>query len=132
MLNTEQKSVPFPTLVLDAISVCFSTLLTFILIDGLSFHPVVASAMVGFLGSFLSGNKYVKTTDLHNNIFIGSFAGMCSGSLVLGLNEVLAVGLISGFLCSASNAYFHGLGGRLGSIAFIASLIILGDLVLWN
>lgn len=111
--------------------VTFSTMITFVLIDGANVGTVLASAMVGFVGSFLPSTRSIPASTLHADIFIGSFAGMCSGSIILGLNEVFAIGVMAGGVTVIIGNWLNGMGGRLGSIAFIASVFTMGEVTLW-
>lgn len=84
--------------------------------------PVVAAALVGLLGSFLPKK-------LPPAIYCGSFVGM-SSSLVLGNIWVVGLaGLAAGILYLFAENVFKGVGGKLGTIAFVGvalTVLILG------
>ena len=83
---------------------------------------VVASSLVGLLGAligFLISNTYLPAV-----VFVGSFVGMTAlhmGSLPL----IIVAGVSAGLLYSVSLDILPGYGGRLGTIAFVATLAII-------
>lgn len=81
---------------------------------------VVASCVVGLLGAVLG--HFTKSTHLPLVIFAGSFVGMTSttvGSIPL----MILGGAISGIIYKFSLKLFVGFGGRLGTIAFISTVL---------
>ena len=76
---------------------------------------VLASSLVGLIG-FLLFRKYQVA------IYCGSFAGMVS-VLLFNYYEVLILALICAFIYLLTKPLFKGYGGKLGTIAFMSSLI---------
>ena len=92
---------------------------------------VVASATVGLIGAAigsLSSDSYLPAA-----IFAGSFAGMTAIS-VAPLGATALAGAGAGVLLALLTAYnvFPGYGGRLGTVAFISTCVVLrtGDVFL--
>ncbi|MCK5731887.1 MAG: hypothetical protein KAH13_02640, partial [Tenericutes bacterium] len=56
-------------------------------------------------------------------VYCGSFAGMVSVAL-FGFAEVLVLALICAFIYNLTKPLFKGYGGKLGTIAFMSSLIV--------
>lgn len=127
----EQQVMGVASMLVRIMVITFAALATFILADGANIHTVVASALIGLFGSFLPRIGAIPAPILHGDVFIGSFAGMCSGSIILGMNEVLALGVMAGGVTVIVGSWLTGLGGRLGSIAFIASVVSFGEITLW-
>ena len=84
------------------------------------FSSVVASCIAGLTGALL-GN-YLKLPHFSLIVFTGSFIGMTSTSIGT-LPLMVAGGVLSGLMYSYSINMFKGLGGRLGTIAFISLAI---------
>lgn len=79
--------------------------------------PVVGSALVGLLASFLPKK-------LPPAIYCGSLVGM-SSSLVLGNVWVVGLaGLVAGVLYLFAENVFKGVGGKLGTIAFVSVVLV--------
>ncbi|WP_424493277.1 hypothetical protein [Salinimicrobium sp. GXAS 041] len=81
---------------------------------------VVASCLVGLLGAALE--HFLKVEHLAFVIFAGSFVGMTSSSVAT-LPLVVLGGALSAVLYQLSYDIFKGFGGRLGTIAFISTVI---------
>lgn len=87
--------------------------------NGLS--VVVASCIVGLMGAFLG--HIFNLPHLALVVFAGTFVGMTSttiGSLPL----VFLGGLVCGVVYILSLKLFVGFGGKLGSIAFLSTLLV--------
>lgn len=110
--------------VAEVIIVFVSTVLTFVITDGTGINSVIVSAAIGLLGSFLPATQLVDKNALHAAIYTGTFAGMCSTVVVITPAEIAVVGLFAGMLYVATKPLFSGIGGKLGSIAFIACLVM--------
>ena len=81
---------------------------------------VVASCIIGLLGAGL--NYFIKSPHLALVIFAGSFVGMTS-TAVGSISLVLLAGALAGLIYKYSLHIFAGFGGRLGTIAFISTVI---------
>ncbi len=86
-------------------------------------HPVVATATVGFLGSFLHFPRLYEKKGLHAAIYAGCFAGMCSRSVIEGPEQVVMISFIGALLYVLCKPYANGFGGKLGLISFVSSLL---------
>ncbi|AYF43943.1 MULTISPECIES: hypothetical protein [Halobacteriovorax] len=90
-------------------------LFCFILHSKAGWSPVLASASVGLIGSFLPVNSNMRAA-----IYSGSFAGMCSSELVSNYWEIFGISLIGAVIYLYSLKLFQGFGGKLGTIAFVS------------
>lgn len=86
------------------------------------FSVVVASCIVGLIGSFIG--HIFNSKDLAFVIFAGSFVGMTRNSLST-LPLMIIGGALTGIIYRYTHHIFTGIGGRLGTIAFISGLITL-------
>lgn len=84
---------------------------------------VAAAALTGFVGSFLHFPKFFEKKNLHAAIYAGAFAGMCSRTILANHNDIMIISLIGAFLFVVSRSLGNGFGGRLGTIAFVASIV---------
>jgi len=80
---------------------------------------VLASAVVGLLGTFLPLDKKMQSV-----IYCGSFAGMCSSGILNSTYQILLLSLTGAFVFIALGRYFNGLGGKLGTVAFISVVLV--------
>lgn len=77
---------------------------------------VLASCVVGLIGHF-----FIK--EFETSIYCGSFAGMVSVAL-FNFSEVFVLSLVCAFIYIFTKPIFKGYGGKLGTIAFVSSLIV--------
>lgn len=89
-------------------------ILTYFIAKELSINAVIASSAVGFIGYLVIKNHSVA-------IYCGSFAGMVS-SFVFGYDEVILIAFVCGLLYILLKPLFVGVGGKLGTIAFISTV----------
>ena len=87
----------------------------------LKLGPVVASSLVGLIGGFLLKKAAVNHS--------ASFAGMSSMIAIATLEESIMVGAVVGIVYILLQRMFAGVGGKLGTIAMVSTLII--ATVLW-
>ncbi|WP_404340746.1 hypothetical protein [Pseudoalteromonas mariniglutinosa] len=78
---------------------------------------VISSALTGLIGSFIPFPQGFQNHP-YAAIYAGSFAGMCSSSLIDGYWELAIISLIGASLYMLTMNLFSGFGGRLGSVAF--------------
>ena len=95
------------------------------------FSAVVASAATGFVGTFLHFPRFYEKNGLHSAIYAGTFAGMCSPQLLENHYQVCFISLIGSALYLLSLPYVKGIGGKLGTISFISSLIFFLSKGVW-
>lgn len=103
-------------LVLTIAAVVTGSWLTTRLYHTLGWDSVAASAMIGLLGGILFP-KFGAA------IYCGSFVGMCSETLLAGPSEFFLSSFIAALLFISSKDHFEGIGGKLGTIAFVGALI---------
>ncbi len=87
--------------------------------------PVAAAALTGFAGSFLHLPKFYDRKALHAALYAGSFAGMTSSHILLGLPYLLLISMIGTILFLWSRPYLNGFGGKLGTISFLSALAVM-------
>ncbi|WP_201023484.1 hypothetical protein [Pseudoalteromonas sp. 10-33] len=94
-------------------------LLCFVMHTEFNFPAVIAASVVGLSGSFI---PFPKSLNIHPNaaIYAGSFAGMCSSSLINSYWELAFISLLGACLYVLTLNLFSGFGGKLGSIAFVS------------
>ncbi|MBB1405431.1 MULTISPECIES: hypothetical protein [Pseudoalteromonas] len=78
---------------------------------------VISAALTGLAGSFIPFPKLYQNHP-YAAIYAGSFAGMCSTSLITSYWEVAIISIIGATLYTLTLNAFAGFGGRLGSVAF--------------
>lgn len=88
-----------------------------------SLSAVVSSCLVGLLGSFVTSKKYPIVNSCPAAIYSGSFAGMCSATMIKSFGELFSVALIGGITYISLDCYFKGIGGKLGTVAFTSVAI---------
>jgi len=89
--------------------------LTYFLNHSLDIGPVIASAVVGLAGGVLFP-KYGAA------IYCGSFVGMSAKAILPDAYALLVSSLIAGGMFVISEDTLNGIGGKLGTIAFIGSV----------
>ncbi len=95
----------------------FGCFICFVLHEYFRVPIVVAAAATGLIGTFLPFSKTLKSHP-YAAIYAGSFAGMCSSSLINSYWELSLISLIGASLYILTMNLFAGFGGRLGSVAF--------------
>lgn len=86
----------------------------------LNFSPVLSSALVGLIGCFFKFKNLSHPNLLPLTIYCGSFAGMCSTSFFITANELYLMSMLGGIIYALLLPLFNGLGGKLGTVAFIS------------
>ncbi|MDI9459048.1 MAG: hypothetical protein QM373_04880 [Bacillota bacterium] len=108
-----------PKLVKSALISGAAALLTFLLSTRLDLGAVVASALVGLLGAqVLKGRDQLV-------MYMGAFVGMSSALRFPTLAPLVAAGLLAGVLFELTDECWVGVGGRLGTIAAAAVVVVL-------
>ncbi|HAN95497.1 MAG: hypothetical protein WBI99_09865 [Limnochordia bacterium] len=106
-------------LVRSAVLSCLAALLTFLLSTRLGLGAVVASALVGLVGAqVLKGKDQLV-------MYMGTFVGMSSALRFPTLGPLLVAGLLGGVLFELTDECWVGVGGRLGTIAAAAVVVVL-------
>lgn len=91
----------------------------FILHTQFSLPAVIASCLVGLIGTFIPMPK-IYGQHPYAAIYAGSFAGMCSEGLISSYWELAGISVIGAVLYAITTKVFTGFGGKLGSIAFVS------------
>ncbi len=89
----------------------------------LGMPPVTSIALTGFTGSFLYFPNNTERIFLHGAIYAGAFAGASSPEIVGSFNELIFLSGIGSIVFHFSRPYLIGVGGKLGLISFVSSLI---------
>jgi hypothetical protein len=84
--------------------------------------PVIAATIVGTLASCLPylNKKSTYLKQLPPTLYCGAFIGMSSTQIASSVYFILAASFFAGVLLLVSKSLFNGLGGKLGTVAFIA------------
>ena len=93
--------------------------------------PVFSAAAVGFAGSFLHFPKFYEKKGLHSALFAGSLAGMCSRQILTHPIDVVWISFFGAMIYVLALPHANGMGGRLGTIAFISSLLFFASRTVW-
>lgn len=112
--------VPSPQkMVRSAVLSLVGAVLTFVLSIELGLGAVVASAVVGLVGA-----QVVKGRD-QLVLYLGAFVGMSSALRFPTYTPLLSAGLLGGLFYELLEEVWEGCGGRLGTIAAAAVLVVL-------
>jgi hypothetical protein len=97
------------------------------------FHlsAILCSAVLGLIASLLPKKFNTKSLHYSSLIYLGSFIAMSSPTILPGVLHLLLASAIATAITIWSSSVCIGLGGRLGSIAFIASLILWWSGKIW-
>lgn len=96
----------------DLVAVVAGTLVTFAGVVELGVSPIVAAGGVGMVVGVGLPSVAVAT-------FCGAFVGMTSPALFGTYPYAAAAGVLAGLLFVAAHPVFHGVGGKLGTTAFV-------------
>ncbi len=91
--------------------------------SGLDLGPVSAAAVTGLLGSFLQLPRLMERDQLHAVIYTGAFIGMGSSEVLRGPTDAAGISLIGAGVFLFLRPIGVGIGGKMGTIAFISSLL---------
>ncbi len=87
--------------------------------------PVVGSGIVGIVGGILLPLLDPTYGALYANlVFCASFAGMASRRILQRWPLFAISGALCGLLFYLTRSYFDGIGGKLGTIAFVSVLVV--------
>ncbi|HBG02484.1 MAG TPA: hypothetical protein DDW87_13105 [Firmicutes bacterium] len=108
-----------PQLAKSALISLVGAALTFVLSTQLNLGAVVASALVGLVGAqVLKGRDQLV-------LYLGAFVGMSSVLRFPTYGPLIVAGLLGGFLFELVDDCWIGVGGRLGTIAATAVVVVL-------
>ena len=92
--------------------------------------PVQASALVGLVGGLVCPALLTAGEGVAAVVFCASFAGMARPDRVPGIGAMAVAGGLCGVLVAATSPVLVGFGGKLGTIAFAACLVVRGLLAI--
>ncbi|ESS04298.1 MAG: hypothetical protein A07HR67_01288, partial [uncultured archaeon A07HR67] len=96
---------------------------TFLVSVRLGHGPVVGSAVVGLVAGVVAPPVVPAGDAVAAVAFCASFAGMATPERIPGLGAMLLAGATAGAIFVGAAAAFVGVGGKLGTIAFVACLV---------
>ena len=96
------------------------TFFTVLLKDFLNLNSVLSAGIVGFLGSFFPKLNWKNTHMWPAAIYCGAFVGMTHTDL--GYLHLILAGLFSSLFYVFTQNWFNGIGGKLGTVAFMGVL----------
>ncbi|WP_413532086.1 hypothetical protein [Empedobacter brevis] len=102
-----------------------AALVTYLINNQLGLGGVFSVGIIGTLGSFLtklnSRSEYLK--QIEAPIYCGAFIGMTSLDFKYAYWMIITAGVFTALLFFATKSLFVGLGGKLGTLAFIGVLL---------
>ena len=102
-------------------SVFIGSVATFVLNIQLHWGAVLSAAAVGVLGGYLPGwVKLPKAEDYAAPVYCGAFVGMSSALVLSNLWLVVLASFLASVLFVITKNVYLGVGGKLGTIAFMA------------
>lgn len=106
------------------LSGALGALITYLLATKLHLTTTISSALVGLIAVIvfekLDKEKYKL---FPASFYCGSFVGMTAVTVIHNPLIILIAGAISGLIFTASQDYFVGVGGKLGTMAFVSVVI---------
>jgi len=100
----------------NLLAVLGGALVTFAGAVELGLSPIVAASLVGVVAA-------VVVEDLAVPVYCGAFVGMTSPALFGSYWAVTLAAVLAGVLFTAAHPVFHGVGGKLGTTAFVGVLL---------
>ena len=91
----------------------------------LHLSAVMAAAAIGLLGTFIPNNRRIDKIHIQSTIYSGAFVAMGSRLDQTSVWQLLLVSLIGSTLYFILDRYVKGLGGKLGLIAFVSTVLSL-------
>ncbi len=94
-------------------------------------NTVLAAALIGTIASFLPNlnKRSIVLQNIPNAMYCGCFVGMSQKHVAIDYSFIIIAGIIAGIFYMLSKNLFHGVGGKLGTLAFgsvvISSLLLL-------
>lgn len=89
-------------------------------------NSVLSAGIIGTIASFIPDlneeSNYLK--DLPPAIYCGVFVGMSSAEITPSIGVVLFAGIVAGVFFLLSKNLFIGIGGKLGTIAFVGVAVV--------
>ena len=101
----------------NVVAVLGGALVTFAGAVELELSPIVAASLVGIVAALV-----VETVAVP--VYCGAFVGMTSPALFGSYPDALLAAALAGLLFTAAHPVFHGVGGKLGTTAFVGVLLV--------
>ncbi len=91
-----------------------------------SLGSVLSAGVIGTLASFIPhlNKQSIYLKQLPTAIYCGVFVGMSSQEITPSIGFILAAGILAGVFLSFSKNIYIGIGGKLGTMAFLGVLIV--------
>jgi hypothetical protein len=93
------------------------TLFTFAGVAELGISPIVSASLIGIVAAVVARSVAVP-------VYCGAFVGMTSPEMFGSYWYVTLAAVLAGLLFTAAHPVFHGLGGKLGTTAFVGVLLV--------
>lgn len=106
-------------------SCILGSLVCFLLQKHFEFSAVFSSALLGFSISFLKLKNEKLTQELKNVVYAGSFAGMSGAPLLVNEWKSALMGFFTWLIYFALSKHYLGIGGKLGTSAFLGVCLFL-------
>lgn len=104
----------------NLLAVVGGTILTFAGVVELGVSPIVAASVVGIIAAIVVRSVAVP-------VYCGAFVGMTSPALFGSYWYATLAAVLAGLLFTVAHPVFHGLGGKLGTTAFIGVLLVVSS-----
>jgi len=101
----------------NLLAVLGGTLVTFAGAIELGLSPIVAASLVGITAALVVRRLAVP-------VYCGAFVGMTSPALFGSYLAATLAAVVAGLLFTAAYPVFHGVGGKLGTTAFVGVLLV--------
>ena len=91
--------------------------------------PILSSSVIGFVGSFIPNLSKFDSKQAINSVYVGTFSAMGASVYYFSSSSLIILCLLTSLSFYLFNSYGktigQGFGGRLGTIAFVASLVFM-------
>ena len=106
--------------VLTIAFVFFGAIITYVLHTSFGLSNVLSAALVGLVFSFIPNvfKQNVFMQGVPTAIYCGAFVGMTNMNMASDYIFITLASAITGFLLVSTKDAFHGVGGKLGTLAF--------------
>jgi len=106
--------------VLTVAFVFFGAIITYILCTSFELSSVLSASLVGLLASFIPYffKKNVFIQGMPTAVYCGAFVGMTHVDVATDYVFITLASAITGLLLVGTKDTFHGIGGKLGTLAF--------------
>ena len=102
-------------------TVLLGTIVTYSLQYFLDLNPILSASIVGLCGAF-ADKKLSKVISVP--LYCGAFVGMTNPENHFTFPLIFTFGLIAGIVYYLSKNFYTGVGGKLGTIAFVAVISV--------